>query len=366
MANKITNHSPILLKYQQAFELNRRSRVFAPLAEGYRKLGLIDKALEICREGLRHNPGYVLGHFTLSQCYYDIGQKELAFDTIRPFVVGNRDNLFLQRFYANLSFSLGEKEEALNTFKYLLFSNPKDKEVAQMVLELEENRGAGQVIIAQNSINENNNMFLVDKLNSVQDQGLDDWVTLELNHRKVLEDKKVIPDSSDHHPKVDEIIAWEELNPNLMINKNLSLSNKDELKEETVEFPIPKLKDSEEITFEVENKLIDNNQKIEDSPIITHTLVDLYLAQGLHNKAHDVLEKILELHPLDQKTRQKFLEIEDLIAQVSHDDAVPPAENDLMGLVEKVQFEKINQKKLLLENFLSAIKSKAIAKQHEI
>ena len=55
--DKIQLLSPLFLKYQADYEKNPRSRVFAPLAETYRKLGMTDKAMEILSQGIRFHPG---------------------------------------------------------------------------------------------------------------------------------------------------------------------------------------------------------------------------------------------------------------------------------------------------------------------
>ena len=47
-------YDPNLEKYLKEYQENPRSRVFAPLAEAYRKSGLIDEAIDICREGLEY------------------------------------------------------------------------------------------------------------------------------------------------------------------------------------------------------------------------------------------------------------------------------------------------------------------------
>ena len=41
------------------------SRLFAPLADAYRKSGLVDKAIELCEEGLGEFPDYASAHLNL-------------------------------------------------------------------------------------------------------------------------------------------------------------------------------------------------------------------------------------------------------------------------------------------------------------
>ncbi len=131
--DKIQLLSPLFLKYQNDFEKNPRSRVFAPLAEAYRKLGMTDKAMEILSNGIRFHPTYTMGYLGLAFCYFDLKQFNLAYSTLRPLLESSRDNIRLQKLFSEICIELGKKEEALETLKYLLFINPIDKTVGELV-----------------------------------------------------------------------------------------------------------------------------------------------------------------------------------------------------------------------------------------
>ena len=122
---RIKNRSSLLSKYSLMYDKNPRSRVFAPLAETYRKLGMLDEAMQILKEGIRNHPSYTLGYIVLANCYFDIQNFELAYNTIRPFVAKNLENITMQKLFAKTCINLGHLEEALQTFKYLLLLNPK-------------------------------------------------------------------------------------------------------------------------------------------------------------------------------------------------------------------------------------------------
>lgn len=355
MPTQETRGPPILLKYQQTFEANKRSRVFAPLAEGYRKLGLIDKALEICREGLRHNPGYVLGHYTLAQCYYDIGQKQFAFDTIRPFVAVNRDNFSLQKFYALMAMQLNEKEEALITYKYLLFANPKDKDAQEKIKILQEDSEIDSVVIDNTKKKNSNPHFEIDKLSNTNDPTLDDWVTLEFNQHnfsKTLEAKKQKTEN------MTDVLNWEEVKINQYHSQETVKNDTEEGSK--LDFKREESAENVEIEFQIENQEL--NQIDNQEPIVTHTLVDLYLSQGLNGKAFNILKKINELHPDDQKTLMRIQELESSDKNEIDDQE---GKNELMNLVEKVRSSKNIQRKILLEKFLISVKNHSIAKQRQ-
>jgi tetratricopeptide (TPR) repeat protein len=344
--DKIQLLSPLFLKYQADFEKNPRSRVFAPLAETYRKLGMTDKAMEILSQGIRFHPTYVMGYLGLSFCYYDLKQYTLAYSTLRPLVENSRDNIRLQKLFAEVCLLLNYKEEALDTYKYLLFINPRDKEVADQVQRLEhlieeQYRPVHQPIyIPEAEFNSpqtpNSQVFDIDKLENrpnASKADFDDWMALDLS-REQKETK-----TSDPHD------FW-----NLQKGETQL-----DLKQEDIVFKQDELLASPVIEVEAENfnnrdyhntgLKIDLDLDLEDEddslssededveaqiPLVTHTLVDLYCGQGHIEKALEVLEKILILNPKDQKTINKISEIRALMNPFNEEEAseATPGEDD--------------------------------------
>jgi tetratricopeptide (TPR) repeat protein len=284
--------SPLFLKYQEDFEKNPKSRVFAPLAEIYRKVGMTEKAMEVLSQGLRYHPAYVIGYLGLAFCYYDIRQYNLAYSTLKPFIDENRDNLRMQKLFSDICLALFKKDEALQTLKYLLFLNAKDKEVAAAVMELEQEMESAAVnkhvpiIIPEepediSALNEPT--FQIEKLETAPKENFDDWMTVNLKTENQQNSEQENSNDSKHN------IEW----------------HVDE--EEAVEPSI-----------------------IDTTPVVTHTLVDLYCSQGHLEKAIEILEKILILNPSDQRTIAKKNEIMALVAP-------PEVEKPQLLKFEKIQ-----------------------------
>ena len=122
------------------------SRVFAPLAESYRKLGMLDEAYKVLREGIKRHPSYVLGYLVLAHCYYDQKKTDLTYQTLHPLVESNRDNLSLQKLFAQVCLDLGLYDEALETYKFLLFMNPRDAFISEQVEKLENDLNKEKLI----------------------------------------------------------------------------------------------------------------------------------------------------------------------------------------------------------------------------
>lgn len=124
-------------KYSRALEEDPASRAFAPLAELYRKHIMLDKAVEILRIGIRYNPSYVLGYSVLAQCYLDMERPKLAYNLLKPLVDDNTDNIKLLRIFAEACEVTDYLEEALRTYKLLLFLNPKDNAASNFLRKIE-------------------------------------------------------------------------------------------------------------------------------------------------------------------------------------------------------------------------------------
>ncbi len=124
-----------LKKYQDA----PNSRVFAPLAEAYRKAGLIDEAIEIAREGVVANPSFVGGKVALARALFDKGVYIEVTEVLEPLVRDVPDNLVAQRLLADSYLLLNRPSDALNSFKMLLFFVPNDLELSKLIQELELN-----------------------------------------------------------------------------------------------------------------------------------------------------------------------------------------------------------------------------------
>ena len=68
--------NPALIdELERQFRDNPR-RVFARLANEYRKAGDYMRAIEICHAHVPQQPGYISGHIVLGQALYDAGEME--------------------------------------------------------------------------------------------------------------------------------------------------------------------------------------------------------------------------------------------------------------------------------------------------
>ena len=128
--------SPLIIKYEGILEKNPQSQVFAPLADLYRKLGLMDKAVRLLKAGINHNPNCIAGHIGIASCYLDEGEVQTAYVTMKSLVGAHLDNIKLQKLFGKVCLALDYKDEAIQIYKHLLFLNPRDEEASCNVLAL--------------------------------------------------------------------------------------------------------------------------------------------------------------------------------------------------------------------------------------
>lgn len=129
--------TPALYSYLKKYQENPDSRVFAPLAEAYRKAGLIDEAIQIAREGVEKHPLFVGGRVALARALFEKKDYKTVTKELENVVREAPDNLVAQRLYAEASLMLGRMREALDAYKMYLYFNPSDRETANLVWELE-------------------------------------------------------------------------------------------------------------------------------------------------------------------------------------------------------------------------------------
>jgi tetratricopeptide (TPR) repeat protein len=137
MEKRSGTFSPLIFDYLKKYQDDPRSRVFAPLAEAYRKAGMLKEAVEIAQEGLRVHPQFIGGRVALARALFDQKNYEDVLNELSTIVREVPDNLVAQRLFAESALILGRTLEALGAYKMLLYFNPTDADAGRMVRELE-------------------------------------------------------------------------------------------------------------------------------------------------------------------------------------------------------------------------------------
>ena len=115
----------------------RDSRLFAPLADAYRKNGEVDKAIEILERGLEKMPQYASAHVILGKCYYDKGATERAKAEFRRVLELDGENLVALKFMGDILLAEDKRAEAAEFYRRILAIDATNTEVARALKEME-------------------------------------------------------------------------------------------------------------------------------------------------------------------------------------------------------------------------------------
>jgi tetratricopeptide (TPR) repeat protein len=124
-------------KYQRMYESDPLSKVFAPLAEAYRKSGDLQKAYTICKKGVQQHPSFASGHVSMARIYKDMKEYDKSLHHLRKAVQLAPENIQAHSLMAEIYVESRKPKDALNAFKQVLFLNPKDIKAKNSVKRLE-------------------------------------------------------------------------------------------------------------------------------------------------------------------------------------------------------------------------------------
>ena len=114
-----------LERYLRIFQENPDSRVFAPLADLYRRLSRLKEAEEICREGIQRHPYYAGGRVALAHVLLDALRLEEALKEAESVVTYYPDNLLARKILIRVLGGIGNLDRARREFEALRHLAPQ-------------------------------------------------------------------------------------------------------------------------------------------------------------------------------------------------------------------------------------------------
>jgi tetratricopeptide (TPR) repeat protein len=126
-----------LEKFQEILAKDPKSKVFAPLADAYRELGLLEEAEEVASKGTRLHPGYVSGFVAYGRILMERKKWPEALPALTKAAELDPQNLLALHLLGNLHLQLKQPKLALKNFKMVLFLNPHSEKARKAIEKLE-------------------------------------------------------------------------------------------------------------------------------------------------------------------------------------------------------------------------------------
>jgi tetratricopeptide (TPR) repeat protein len=124
-------------RLQKKLEKEPNSLVFLQLVEEYRKEGLLNEALLLCREGLQKHPNYWSAHVALGRIYYEMGDLAAAGGELEKVIRSVPDNLLANRLLGDIYTRMNKPADALKRYLIVQMITPADREVQAQIERLE-------------------------------------------------------------------------------------------------------------------------------------------------------------------------------------------------------------------------------------
>ena len=128
-------HQSALEKLKRRYE-EKPSQWFAALAEEHRRAGDVELALQIVREGLENRSNYVSGHIVLARCLLDRGEDAGAQQELERVLELDGENVIALKVLSEIAERLGDPIGARGWVDRLLEVDPMNEEAQLMVSRL--------------------------------------------------------------------------------------------------------------------------------------------------------------------------------------------------------------------------------------
>lgn len=129
LLGKIASYTEILAK-------DPRSTVFVSLADAYRRMGLLEDALEVTQQGVKSLPRFCPGQVMLGRLLFESGDLDGALDSLQTAYDLDGGSLSAIRGLARVLSAKGEKDRARELLESAARQFPQEAGIAKMLASL--------------------------------------------------------------------------------------------------------------------------------------------------------------------------------------------------------------------------------------
>lgn len=260
-----------ILRLKERVEKSPSSVLFVALAEEYRKNGMFDEAVSVLENGLRQQPNYMSARVALGKIYLEKAMPDKALVEFECVVSAIPDNLFSRRKLAEIFLSKGDNESAKEHFEAVLALNPADEDAAATLERL-----------CKPAPVETDMAFPEPDLEPFSEAAFETPAVAEY-----METESAIPESPAIPEETETELAAAALESGFVFSEGV------------------------------------------DSEINTESMADVYIAQGLYDKAMNVYERLLDTDKGNRALLQKMSDLKMLTVVVEWvDDKKRVADNE--------------------------------------
>ena len=374
--------TPAIDKLLKKWEKEPNSLIFLQLVEEYRKESYYDDALFICEEGLRRHPNYWSARVALGRIHKEMGHTEQAREELEKVIQAVPDNLLANKLLGDIYMELELDEDALKRYKLVQMLTPGDGEIINNIQKLEsrisQTPSAPMPAIAVEIHPSEEQSFPATTVEMLVPKKLSQMQTEEFPHLNVQSD---LPPFTDELPDFLEKTSPGVKTPPEFFDTTMpgptgnsfaniepqSLADQSANEEQQMEdgFDFPELEPVSATKVDITQPL----EQGEADELTTQTLAELYVQQGLIDKATKVYQKILLNEPDNKQIIQRLKELnpaDALLAAAAAQEqklraaAAKPKTMDLSGsnssrLQDRLSEER-RRKITTLESWLAAIR----------
>lgn len=136
MVKSKSKDSPAIEALKERMDRDPLSRAFLQLAEEYRRMGRYEEAVEVCLDGLSRHPSYHTARIALGRNYLEGGNLEDARRALGEVFESMPENHRAGKLLAQTLDRLGERSAAAEICREVLRHYPGDEEIESMLAQL--------------------------------------------------------------------------------------------------------------------------------------------------------------------------------------------------------------------------------------
>ncbi len=283
------------------------SRAFLQLAEEYRKVGRFEEAVQVCNEGLARHPGYHTARIALGRTYLDAGDLESAHQALIEVLESMPENHLAGKLLAEVQLRLGNRAGAADTYRAILSHYPGDREVEGLLSELGEGGDQAASTPEVSPVQPENRDSTTGEDSSERTSPLTEDAAAASSPPLEMVDGGGAPPGSPSFPAQAASAASIESGMEMPIPENPAEPSDRGPAEERVTAAADPVVDQ----VPVPPAPVAATPPAEVDALQTNTLAELYLRQGLVEKALDVYRAMLRVDPGNERARQRLRDLSD-------------------------------------------------------